>query len=546
MINNPTFYPTPPKLIERMMKKIQGNPFRILEPSAGKGDIIKALERGYWDEDIGHRGGHREFHNIWAIEKDEDLQAVLRGKNIKILDSDFLTFSGPDKFDLIIANPPFDEGDKHLLKAIDIMYSGQIIFLLNAETIRNLHTRTRTQLGKKLKKMGAEIEYIKGAFKDAERPTDVEIALVNIIIERKVEEDLFAGADDKAQEVKVEVAENYELITGRRVQELVLEYNQLVRIATETILQFYKNHRKIGKYLKLEIEHPSEHFYLHGELTGQVQQTVNAVVATIRTDFWKKTLDLPEVTRRLTKAKADEFYAQVNKRCEMDFTESNIRTFVLNIIKGYNATLRDAILAMFDKFSVKHSYRDVPWEENIHYFNGWKTNKAFKVGRRVVIPVHFGYDEGPFRNHGEWSLDWNAASYLRDIDIVMNYFDGMNPNYYSIAEALQHAFRRSENSTESTYFSKITAYKKGTLHLTFASEDILRRFNIEACKGKNWLPDDYGEQRYANLDPERRALVDEFEGEESYNNNFGRIGMDCPSLPAIEAPITGQLDLFAA
>ena len=35
-------------------------------------------------------------------------------------------------------NPPFSEGDKHLLKAINIMKNGgQIVCILNAETIKN-------------------------------------------------------------------------------------------------------------------------------------------------------------------------------------------------------------------------------------------------------------------------------------------------------------------------------------------------------------------------------------------------------------------------
>ena len=87
--------------------------------------------------------------NISAIEINKDLFAALRGKNIKVIDYDFLLFSGPDKFDLIIANPPFNEGDKHLLKAIDIMYRGEIVFLLNAETLKNPYSNSRKSLVKK-------------------------------------------------------------------------------------------------------------------------------------------------------------------------------------------------------------------------------------------------------------------------------------------------------------------------------------------------------------------------------------------------------------
>src|SRR3990167_7900638 len=159
MLNNKTFYPTPEHLVGRMWAKVKGHPTKALEPSAGKGDLIK--ER----PDDGYR--HR-YIDFYAIEIDPDLQATLRGKDIKVIDTDFLSFGGPDKFDLIIANPPFDEGDKHLLKAIEVMYRGEIVFLLNAETLRNPHTNTRKLLVRKLAELGAEIEYIQDGFIDAE------------------------------------------------------------------------------------------------------------------------------------------------------------------------------------------------------------------------------------------------------------------------------------------------------------------------------------------------------------------------------------------
>jgi len=121
----------------------------------------------------------------------------------------------------------------------------------------------------------------------------------------------------------------------------------------------------------------------------------------------------------------------------------------------------------------------------------------------------------------------------------------MAPHYETIPQALKLAFRHDVNSASSTYFSKIIAYKKGTLHLTFRDEDILRRFNIEAAKGKAWLPRDYGAKPYDALSIEYKGLVDSFEGRESYVSNQGRIGFTCPKTqPMIEAPKTGQAMLF--
>ena len=169
------FYPTPFDLIQKMWHKIKNTDkiYTILEPSAGKGDILDYIK-------------DKEYRfKLSCIESDENLQHILTGKKYKIIDSDFLEYSGLDQFDLIIANPPFFEGEKHLLKAIDIMYSGEIVFLLNAETLKNPYTNIRKELSKRLTELNADIEYIKNAFKDAERKTGVEIAIVHIIIESK-------------------------------------------------------------------------------------------------------------------------------------------------------------------------------------------------------------------------------------------------------------------------------------------------------------------------------------------------------------------------
>ena len=448
------------------------------------------------------------------------MQATLKGKNIKIIDSDFLAYSGPDKFDLIIANPPFDDGDKHLLKAINILYRGEIVFLLNAETIRNPHTNIRKELVKKLTELNAEIEYIQGAFIYAERPAGVEVALVYIHVERNIEDDLFAGADDVVKEVKPEIEQNYEVSTGRTIEELVAEYNQIIDIGTETIIAYYKNYKKIGRYIGLNDK--ADRDYLSKDMTGKMQDQINDMLAVVRTDFWRKTLDLKEVRSRLTEKKQSEFEEKLKERCNMDFTESNIRQFVLNLMGGFERTLTEAVIDIFNRFTIRHAFSEGMYEDNIHYFNGWKTNKAFRVNKKVIIPIYAGYGDGPFQGYSkDWKLAFDAERQLRDIDIVMNYFDGM-PTYLSISDAIESAFNDGQSSNIiSTYF-KITCYKKGTIHLTFNDEDILRRFNLAACLGKNWLPHDYGKKAYRDMDDSEKSVVDSFEGELPYTKNLNK------------------------
>lgn len=519
-----TFYPTPKPLIRKMCEKIDGHPENILEPSAGRGDIVEYLQENKY------RNYRSKFS---AIEIDSDLRATLRGKRIRVIDSDFLSFAGPDKFDLIIGNPPFETGDKHLLKAIDILYHGQIVFILNAETLRNPYTNTRKELVRKLDELGADIEYIDMAFKHAERSTEVDVALIYIKVERNVESDLFEGADDKSHEQRPRVdGSEQEVSTGKHVYELVAEYNQVIEIGTDTIVNYFRNYPKIGTYIGLNKE-AKDYTYGDETLTKMMQNQLNEMIVAVRKDFWRRTLDLREVRTRMTTEKMKEFEFAIEQRCDMDFTENNIRAFVLNLISGYDQMLTDAVLSIFNKLSYEHSWDGAnPNEKNVHYFNGWKTNKAFKVGMKVIIPIHKGWDGGPFVDgfSRKWKMDFGVPEETRDIDVVMNYFDGMS-GYLSIAGSLQTALdmQRSKN-IHSTYFN-ITVFKKGTMHLTFNDEDILRRFNVAACKGKNWLPPDYGVKPFKELPFEERQAAEAFEGEKSYTENLGQpIFAETPGL----------------
>ncbi|MDQ5985912.1 MAG: hypothetical protein CSYNP_01629 [Syntrophus sp. SKADARSKE-3] len=515
--SNKTFYPTPDSLIDRMLSKIQGHPCMILEPSAGSGAIASRMTKDSrcWSG-IDNKHHCYSKAEISVIEIDENLQATLRGHGFRLLDTDFLTYSGPDKFDLIIANPPFDTGDLHLLKAIDILYCGEIIFLLNAETIKNPYTNTRKELARKLKKLNADIEFIQGAFVDAERPTGVEVALVYIKVERKVEDDLFAGATDTVENKEHTIKQNYEVSTGKTIAEFVAEYNQIINIGTETILAYYKNYPKIWKYIGLNKE-IDKYQSASKDLTRQLQGAVNGLLITVRTDFWRRTLTIPEVTKRMTRSKRDAFEKQITERCHMDFTENNIRQFIMNLIDTYEETLIAAVMEVFELMTVSHCYSGGLYDENIHYFNGWKTNKAFKVGKKVILPAGWNAFFDPLFKR--WKLSYRALDRISDIDTVMNYFDALN-DYTSIYSAVDKALDRGQSrGIESTYFT-ITCYKKDTIHLTFKDEDILRRFNVVACRGKEWLPHDYGNKAYQDMTREEKDVVDSFEGAVSYNKNL--------------------------
>jgi len=501
--NNPDLYPTPEWLVKKMLSKVD---FRnqkiknILEPSAGLGNIIDVI-----NSDINKHSSY----NICAIEIDNKCRNVLLSKNVKVIDSDFLAYNGLEQFDLIIANFPFSDGDKHLHKALDVLFSGQIVCLLNAETIKNPYSNSRKDLVSKLNKLDAKIEYLQNAFSDADRKTNVETALIYIEKIRDVETELFNDINS-SQESFDDLKESFEVATKDNIGNIVKRYNQDKETVTSQIMDFYKNYKKVSKYLTLavigeDIQRHSQNVKQDTkELTEIMKDKLNNFVSKLKRDYWLEAMNLDEINSKLTSKKKQELQSELNKYCNMDFTENNIKIFIDNLMANYPKMIDEAIEYMFDKFT-HYAFRDGrntnnEYSKNIHLFNGWKTNTAYKVNKKIILPFRAEY-----RN----MLYSEKQDFLNDIDMVFNYFDnkGLNNDLLEYTESdgykqnvsttntagiVQGYLYKGETKNIKTRYFTITFYLKGTVHLVFNDLDMLRRFNIFVGKKRNYLPSDYG------------------------------------------------------
>ena len=513
MLNNKNLYPTPDHLITKMLSKVD---FRnqkiknILEPSAGLGHIID-----YINKDI----NRYKNYNISAIEIDNNCRNQLLLKNINVIDSDFLLYNGLEQFDLIVANFPFSDGDKHLHKAIDIMFSGQIVCLINAETIKNPYSNSRKDLIQKLNKLNASIEYIQNAFIDAERKTGVEVALIYIEKYQNVETEIFNDMT-QSEDTFEDLQESKEVATRDNIRNIVQRYNQDKETVTNQIMDFYKNYKKVSKYLTLAVvgediqRHSSSVKEETKDLTEIMKSKLNYFATKLKRDYWLEAMNLNEVKSKLTSKKRTELVSKLNQYANMDFTESNIKIFIENLIAEYPKMIDEAIEDMFDKFTF-YAFRDGrntnnEYSKNIHLFNGWKTNTAYKVNKKIILPFRAEYGN---RLYSE------KQDFLNDIDMVFNYFDDkglknklleyVEPTGYkqnisttNTAEIVQGYLLKVETKNIPTRYFNITFYLKGTVHLVFVSQEILRRFNIYVAKKRNWLPSDYSytEKRDTRVD----------------------------------------------
>lgn len=507
--------------------------FSILEPSAGKGDLadaVTAFARNY-------RNSRRISFNendtyIDCIERDSDLAALLRGKGLHVIHDDFLTFRSFKQYDLCIMNPPFDSGDEHLLHALSLMErGGQIVCLLNAETIRNPYTNRRKVLVQKLREHNARIEFIENAFRHAQRPTDVEIALVYVNIPKKeIPSDILSSLRRAHEKSNPSSEQATDLASADWLQNMIDGYNFEAALGEKLINEF----AALRPYMDPGRDHgePLLSLKVGNRNTGNNATILNSYLFGLRAKYWGNLLRRPELTEKMTSAMQRDYDGKVYSLSEYDFSRYNIETVMREIAHQLSRGVEDSILDLFEKFSTKYSWYPES-ENNIHYYNGWATNKAHKVCMKVIIPAN-----GCCASWGREKLDsYQVNSLISDLERAMNYLDRGETSFHTpIDHAVRIANEAYTNKADFTYFT-CTFYKKGTCHIKFKPEAsrIIDRLNIFAGQKKNWLPPTYGKKHYADMTAEEQAVIDDFQGADSYEKTIADPSMLITSGSALMA-----------
>lgn len=504
------FYPTPKEFAKKIL---QGLDFAfigsVLEPSAGKGDLVNALkevckEKYYSENKI----------DIDCIEIDKNLQHILRGEGFRVVYDDFLTFETYKKYNLILMNPPFDNGDKHLLKALKIQEDGgNIICILNAETIKNPYSNTRKELIKKLNEHNADIEYFQNIFSNSERKTNVEIAVVKVDIPQK-------GREKSEIYEKMKKAKGVDEINASEVTDLAI--NDFISAAIQSfelevasgieLIRQYNNlvpyiHGKDGNFPVLTFS-----LYYNG---SHKDVSINAYLKSVRLKYWRTLLSNPKFIGKLTRNLQREYGEMVQELQHYDFNEYNIKIIAEDMYKNINKGIKETIDDLFDKLTIKYTYYS-ECKNNTHYYNGWCHNKAHKINNKVIIPCYDVYYT--FRSGDTTFYTWKAVEFLQDIQKVLDYLDCGETKDVDLNYIVEQSKNNPKN-IECKYF-KVTFYKKGTCHITFTNTRLLDKFNIYAAKNRNWLPPDYGTKKYKNLSDEEKEVVDNFQGEKEYNKIY--------------------------
>lgn len=507
-IDNLQFYPTPLELAKRAWALFKNKSFtRVLEPSAGEGHLAKI------DLEVEYKGHFysRGRITVDCIELDVSRHPLLREKGMEVVGLDFMRFKQGAIYSHIIMNPPFAYGAQHTLHAWDIMYDGEIVSIINAETIKNPYSKERQFLVELIEKHGS-VEFLQEEFVEAERKTSVEIALVYLRKESRVYEDVCGNILDGLKQDATDedgLIEDYQEINAvvlptTFVENQVAAFNAATLASKEAIFgkqraMYYAN--ILGRTME----------NIDGGNGLNVVETVKSLSTEMHEAYkelknraWTSILRSTEVTSRLSSAAHKRLTSEFeNIKC-LEFNVPNIYGFLAGLSGSQGEIQLSMACDVFDIITRYHS-------ENTVFYMGWKSNDNHRTCGMSIKTTRFILPKNTSWNK---SLDWDAKQRLGDMDKVFAMLDGKYEPEVSLVSAFDNqmqALREGKRITTS-YFDIRWYPGIGTIHFFARDKKLIDRLNRLVGKIRAWLPPE-GEKV-------NEAFWVQFQDSESFDKEF--------------------------
>lgn len=467
---NKDFFPTPVDVIKEMLGGERITNKVILEPSAGKGDIVDYLLEG-------------EAKTVLACETNEDLKKILQTK-CNVIANDFLSLTS-DKIshiDYIIMNPPFSADESHILHAYNIAPPGcKIISLCNYATIENPFSHSRKQLISIIENYGSS-ENLGDCFSEAERKTGVNIGLIKIQKQASQYEDNFEGffMDEDPEE-----EQSYGIMSYNVVRDLVNRYITACTIFGEILTIKSRLNKATGSFFG-------------GDIGFSTTLTYEDYKKSLQKAGWNFILNKTKLTKYTTRGVKEDINKFVEQQTQIPFTMRNIYHMIDMIQQTAGQRMDKAILEAFDRVTSHH-------HDNRHNIKGWKTNSHFLVGKKFILPSQIS----PSKEYGYTSTCYTSLrnSYdgtIPDFEKALCYITGEQYEKSEYRDGRWQTFgintvnssinRNIYGEWYESHFFKYKGYKNGNMHYEFKSEKVWNLFNQRVAKLKGYPLYEYKEQ----------------------------------------------------
>lgn len=492
--NIPSFFPTPREIGEKMLEHLDIDnlkKMKILEPSAGKGDLIFSILRKlkYLEERMNYNLNKKDEYildyyidnylnkNIYCIEKNQVLINQLQKNQLKVIGYDFLNYTPHINYDLILMNPPFEQEEDHLIKAIEIreQCGSEIVSLCSASILFNNQDKYKV-IRNYIKQNNGTLEELGNCFINAERTTNINVCLIKIpkkdVIKEKINfsnigNERFIDIENELNQIK-NTKESLELNHYDLAESLESRYEMLKKLVFPFLKMMEELNSKSDPFFCGNVARTLANIYSKADNNNDV---VNVYFDHLNNIGWNSILRDINFSDMLTSSMERQWNDFKLTQKSITFSAENIKNFLNNLRQNQFGFIKEIILEAFDDLTKFHY-------ENKIYKEGWKTNQPFLVNSKLIIPNAFSY------SYSEYSF--NKEKIFKDIEKALCFL--INKKYSEIEkESIVTVLNDKTPNTADSYFWEIKKFKKGTMHLKFKDLDLLKKFNDFVLKNKNWL-----------------------------------------------------------
>lgn len=400
---NRNFYPTPTDIICQMIEGLDLRDKVVLEPSAGKGNIVDVL----------HDSGAKQ---ILTCEINPDLERIVKTKST-FLQRNFLELDGTtvSHIDCIVMNPPFDKGVDHVIKAWDIAPSGcDIVAIINTSTLENRHTKERKRLHFILMENNAEIIPLGKCFDTAERTTNVRVTMLKFKKTGEKKSNKWEGYFE-AENSDLERGEG--IVSYNAIRDAVSRYTKAIDLYEDVLSNAVKMSNLINEFQSTRIPTDrNQNYDLSFTCTvDNVPQSKDEFAKSLRKKAWQWIFNKMNMRKYMTKKLMGEINQFVEQQFHVPFTMKNIYEVLEIVVGTHGDRMNKALIEVFENLT-KHTH------ENRYNVEGWKTNSCYMINKKFILNwvTEKGYD-------GQISVKYKSnAEKVDDLQKALCHLTGKN------------------------------------------------------------------------------------------------------------------------
>lgn len=439
------FYPTPPDLAAKLVakaKSIRPIKYPVLDPSAGVGALLGAVKPLC-----------RPVSCLHAIEINAERRFALQGKGYTVLGSDWIAYDEPVEFPTVIMNPPFRYAEEHVLKAWDYLQpSGVLIALIDTACVTGALNKREQVLVNHIDSYG-DVEHLGSVFEDAERQTSVEVSMISLV---KPDKKAFEFSGFDVDHLEADDFSPQALSQRDVVKDLVARYKG----AVEALKARHLASQQLQVYVK--------DLSIASEGDSNLRNALYAVpdfqaeLQIIKSRFWQTVFDKSKIAERTTSKFRKDFSAFSTRQQHLAFTEANIKELLSMLYLNGEQIMTEGLVECWEKCVAYY-------EGNKIHTEGWKSNRSYKVQKRVIIP-HAVSDAG--------LIVTRFIELFEDLEVCLSYLSG-TPN----PQTKLPSWGNAHGDHDTPYFT-LKFFRKGTVHLIWKDLNLLSEFNRVAAQGK--------------------------------------------------------------